>query len=163
ERLARHDEVERLQDVGDVVKPAALHLVEVLLVAPLPVAGRREATVGQGLHQPRDVFPLRESPQPDQIGDSDRNHDLGVVRQEAKVIEAAGRNRGRIRQEALADLFDHRDAVIRVDDLLSNSKSHSNLRKQTRKRTAGWQIIEKTLEKINSTSGAGPSTDSALD
>jgi hypothetical protein len=45
------------------------------------------------------------------------------------MIEAAGRHRGRVRYEALTDLFHHGNAVIRVDDLLSDSKSHRNLLK----------------------------------
>ena len=64
------------------------------------------------------------------------------------MIEAAGRNGSRVRQEAFADLLDHRHAVIRVDDLLSDSKSHRNLLKQTVK-NRGAPIIEKTLEKLN--------------
>src|SRR5687768_14132117 len=129
QRLARHDEVQGLQYVRDVMEPAALHLVEVLLVTALPVARRRETSVAQGLHEPGNVLALSEPPQADEIGVADRNHDLGVVRQKPQVVEAAGGNRGRVRYEALTDLFHNGNAVIRVDDFLSDSKSHRNLLK----------------------------------
>jgi hypothetical protein len=51
------------------------------------------------------------------------------------VIEAAEGNRGGsgVRYEALTDLFHDGNTVIRVDDLLSDSKSHRNLLKTTKK------------------------------
>jgi hypothetical protein len=56
------------------------------------------------------------------------------------VVEAPRRHGGRIRQEALADLFHDGNAVIRVDDLLSNSKSHRNLLKSENKKTADDEL-----------------------
>src|SRR6266508_390576 len=122
ERLARHDVVQALQDVGDVVETPALHLVEILFVPPLPVTRRGEPVVRQPLHEPGDVLALREPAQADQVGIPYRNHDLRVVGQKTQVIEAA--RSGRLRCESLPDLLDHGNPMVGIDNLLSHSESH---------------------------------------
>src|SRR5262249_15723658 len=145
----RRDVVERLEDVGDRVELAALHLVQVLLVPALPVARCRETPVAQSLHEARDVLSLSQSAQADQTRVAGGNHHPGIVGQETEMIEASRSHR--LRLKALADLLDHGNPVIGVDDLLSHLESHSVLLKERKEPDPGAANYREKRVRIQTT------------
>src|SRR5664280_903717 len=120
ERLLLLDPRQVLEDVGDVRQAARAHLVEVLLVTALPVAGRRKDAVLQDPEYRAHVLAPRERAQADAVGVSDRYHHARIVPEKAELITGGGRTF----EGGLLDRLYDAHAVVRVDEPVSDLECH---------------------------------------
>src|SRR5262249_5658504 len=119
---------EALQHHGNLVEAARAHLVGVLLETALPVGVLVDPPVRQEVEDLPYVRVRDHMPESDAVGVLLRHPDPRVVREDPELIQAdlaAGHGAG------LNALY-HPDAVVRVDDLLTDLEIHTNLAFHTR-------------------------------
>src|SRR5262249_15872537 len=98
-------------------------LVRVLLEPALPVRVLVDPSVPQQVEDLADVVGGDDVPQADAIGVLLGHPDAGVVRQDTELVEADLSGRRGTGLDALHDA----DAVVRVDDLLTDLEIHTDL------------------------------------
>jgi len=120
EALALGDEPQVLEHFGDVGETAGLHLVEVLLVPPLPILVRVDVAVLENIQESADFPRMAERTQTDQIKVGFRHHHFGVVGEETEMkVELLHSV-----HVAWLDLLDHAYAMVGVYHLLTDSECH---------------------------------------
>ena len=123
ERLLAREEGEPLEDHGHLEEAAGAHLVGVLLEAALPVGDLLDLAVAEQGEDLADVGGADHRAQAHAVGVLLRHPHAGVVGEDPELVEAdlAAGDRARL------DALDDADAVIRVDDLLTDLELHGDL------------------------------------
>ena len=122
EALFLADKTKILENLGNVRQLAGLHLVQVLLVATLPVLVRVDIAVPENLEEPLDLTLLTQRAKPHQVEVVLRNHHFRRVRKECQVVVGVCYPV----DHAVLDLLDEADSVVRVHHFLTNLECHGS-------------------------------------
>src|SRR5436305_2811394 len=118
EALALRDEPQVLEHLRHVGETAGLHLVEVLLVPPLPILVRVDIAVLEDVQKSPDVACVAQRTQADQLEVGLRHHHFGVVGKETEMkVELLHPV-----HVAWLDLLDQGYTVVGVYHLLTDSE-----------------------------------------